>query len=453
MISEDTYCSDIQHVVLKYASDCDYCDLRFGTTIMISLSMLNDQVTQATTQRNRGFFARAKIHDKWGDYFVPSMDLRTGSRALSLAISAARGVRRELVGKLSDFADGGDTFDNRKLAGSLKSGIKALLKRGLDCRVQYSRRYVDEVITTIDGHQSCYQESHVLIMVRLAACGPRGPVTVNGQIAKRGQEPWYPEDLAWLGTNLLARIEEVKLRDEAPSGSFPLILDSNIGAILAHEIFGHGLEADFILESQSPFTGKLGEQVTQHGVTVLDRGNASWGLVRYDRDEEGTGASRTVLIEGGYLVNLIHSRKTAHEFDCLPTGNGRAGGIDKSPIPRISNLQVLPGTASLQEVLKDIRVGIYAEGALGEAFFFPERGLYWVEAESGYLIENGVITRPLSSIAITGTVAELLRDLVVIRVDDFDTLPGFCLKRQQYVPVDVQCPPLYIGRTTISPIE
>lgn len=444
---------DIQHAISKYANECDYCVLRFGTTITTSLSLLNDQVTQATTRRKRGFFARAKIYDKWGDYFVPSIDPRMGSRALSLAISTAHGAMRELGGKLSDFAHCGDIFDNRNLAASLKSSIKALLKRGLDCWVQYSQRYVDEVVTTIDGHQSCYQESYVLIMVRLTACGPRGPVTVNGQIAKRGQEPWYPEDLAQLGTNLLARIEEVKLRDEPPSGSFPLILDSSIGAILAHEIFGHGLEADFVLEGRSPFTGKLDEQVTQHGVTVLDRGNVPWGFARYDCDEEGTGASRTVLIEDGHLVNLIHSRKTAHEFYCSPTGNGRAGGIDESPIPRMSNLQVLPGTASLQEVLKDIRVGVYAEGALGEAYFFPERGVYWVEAESGYLIEDGVITRPLSSIAITGTVAELLRNLVVVRGDNSDTLPGFCLKRQQYVPVDVQCPPLYIGRATISPIE
>ncbi len=443
---------DIQHVISKYANECDYCVLRFGTTITTSLSLLNDQVTQATTQRKRGFFARAKIYDKWGDYFVPSIDPGMGSGALSLAISAAQGVRRELVGKLSDLADGGNTFDNRKLTVSLKSGIKALLKRGLDCRVQYSRRYVDEVVTTIDGHQSCYQESYVLIMLRLTTCGPRGPVTVNGQIVKCGQEPWYPEDLVQLGTNLLARIEEVKLREDAPGGSFPLILDSNIGAILAHEIFGHGLEADFVFEGSSHFTGKLDEQVTQHGVTVLDCGNVSWGFVRYDRDQEGTSASRTVLIEDGRLVNFIHSRKTAHEFDCSPTGNGRAGGIDEPPIPRMGNLQILPGTAFLQEVLKDIRVGVYAEGALGEAFFFPERGLYWVEAESGYLIEDGGITRPLSSIAITGTVAELLRDLVVVRVDDSDTLPGFCLKRQQYVPVDAQCPPLYIGRATISPI-
>lgn len=443
---------DIQHAISKYANECDYCDLRFGTTITTSLSLLNDLATQSITQRKCGFFARARIYDKWGGYFVSSIDPRMGSRALSFAISAARDERRELVGKQSDFAHSGDIFDNENLAASLKSGIKLMLKRGLDCRVQYSQQYVDEVVTTIDGHQSCYRESYLLIMIRLTACGPRGPVTVNGQIAKRGQEPWYPEDLARLGTNLLARIEELKLRDEAPSGSFPLILDSGIGAILAHEIFGHGLEADFVLKGRSPFTGKLDEQVTQYGVTVFDHGNAPWGFVRYDYDQEGTGTSRTVLIEDGHLVNLIHNRKTAHEFDCSPTGNGRAGSIDEWPIPRMSNLQVLPGTASLQEILRDIRVGIYAEGALGEAFFFPERGLYWVEAESGHLIENGVITRPLSSIAMTGTVAELLRNLVVVRVDDSDTLPGFCLKRQQYVPVDAQCPPLYIGRATISPI-
>lgn len=451
MITRTEPSFNIRHIISRYANKCDYCDLRFGMTEMKSASLSNDQVTQLSAQRNYGFFARAKICDKWGEYFASSMNPHVGDRALRLAIDFARGKMKESTSKMNYFVHSCDLPDSTDdLMVSLKDSIEPLLEQGLDWEVQYSQLHINEEIGTKDGHQSCYRQSHVLIMIKLTTCGPRGPISVNGQIAKRDQECWYPKELSSIGKDLLARIEKVKLGDEAPRGSFPIILDSSLGAILVHEIFGHGLEADLVLEGRSPFSVEVSKRVTGHDITVVDCGNVSWGFARYDFDQEGTEASQTILIENGTLESLIHSKKTASESSCLPTGNGRAGSISEPPIPRASNIQVLPGTASLKKILSNMGTGVYAEGALGEAIFIPERGIYWIEAESGYLIEGGAITRPLSSMAITGNAEELLWNMIAVK-GDFSTFPGFCLKRQQYVPVDTRCPPLYIGRATIVP--
>lgn len=442
---------DITRAVLKYSNECDFCSLRFGTNMSISVNMLNDQITQMATVSKSGFFAMARLRNNWGDCFVNSKNSKMGDIALNSAISHARDDVGNSVSKLSNFEDYDNGSDINNLVASLKAGIEPLINRELDWRVQYSQLYLDEEVEVIEGSRSHYEGLYTLIMISLTTHSSRRSITVNDQIAKRGQESWHPEDISQVGKNLSAKIDEIKSRIEAPRGNFPIILDSSLGAMLVHEIFGHGLEADLVFEGISPFAGKLGKQVTRHGITIIDYGNASWGFARYRFDQEGNEASRTVLIEDGYLINLIHNRKTAYEFDCSSTGNGRAGSIASPTISRASNIQVLLGTTSLNELISDIKVGVYAEGALGEVIFFPARDIYWLEAESGYLIEQGEITRPLSSFAITGSVSELLRNMEVIRGEP-NTLPGFCLKRKQYVPVDTQSPPLYIGMATIAPI-
>lgn len=453
MIARTLPIIDMRNLISKYSNECDYCDLRYGITVTSSLKMENGQVTYSTTQRKHGFFAKARIQDEWGDRFVPAIDPKNGSEALRLAVKAARGFRQESNDKISEVDLCPGVPEDGHLLTSLKSSIESLLNRNYQYQVEISQQHIEEDAVTTDGHQSSYQESYGIIMIMFKTHFSRKTTTaVNGQITKRGQAPWQPGDITRLGETLITRIEEGKSRGEAPVGSFPLVLDPNLGSILAHEIFGHGLEADFVLENKSFFANKLNKQVTGQGVTVLDCGNFLWGFVGYDCDQEGSSATPTMLIDNGYLRNFIHSRETAFKFGCQPTGNGRAGSIASITIPRISNLQVLPGATSLAEMVRNINFGVYANRALGEAFFFPERGLYWVEAESGYLIEKGVITRPLSSFAITGTIGELLEHLLVLREEASQTLPGFCLKRQQYVPVDIRCPPIYIGRARISPI-
>ena len=58
----------------------------------------------------------------------------------------------------------------------------------------------------------------------------------------------------------------------APAGEFPVVLSSGWCGVLLHEAVGHGLEGDFNRKGSSVFSGKIGEQVTAKGITVVDDG-------------------------------------------------------------------------------------------------------------------------------------------------------------------------------------
>ncbi len=441
---------DLNRPNSKYKDSCDSWVLRRGRSEITSLRIHNGQVVQSDSCEKNGFFASTRIKEKVGWHFSPSVSPGKENEALEKAVGNARGEKHESVAQVIDrsgFAEKG------AIADSILSGIEALLNSRYECRADYSHRITDEIVTNDEGGRSRFYDSHGLILIRQTAFTSNGTVSVNSQLAKLGNEFWYPEELSKISSSLISRLEDIKDRDEAPAGFYPVILDSETGAILAHEIFGHGLEADYVLNNCSPFSGKKFEKVTRPGITVLDDGQTQWGYVRSGTDQEGTKTEQTTLICDGYLHNYIHSRDTANKFKTEPTGNGRAGCISKPPLPRTGNLQILPGDMTLSEVSKGIRFGIFAERALGEAFYLPERGMYWIEAESGYLIEDGKLTRPVSSFAVTGTVSELLHDLITVGQDSPGSLPGFCLKQNQFVPVDVRCPPLYIGKAAISPLR
>ncbi|MCP4718445.1 MAG: TldD/PmbA family protein [Desulfobacteraceae bacterium] len=450
MTSLTKHALDMDRPISKNTDYCDSWLVRCGTTKIASLKILNGQVIQSDSCEKKGFFASAKVEERLGWHFLSSTSPGKENDVLEKAMEKARSGKQVRGVQKKDRQV---TIENQSIADTILPEIDELLRSDQECLLEYSYRNTDEIIMNDEGGRSRCKDSHVSAMIRQTAFTSNGPITVNSQLTKHGTESVFSKELFEISFGLLSRIEDIKNRDKAPNGFYPVILDSGTGAILAHEIFGHGLEADYVLNNSSPFSGKRFEKVMRSGTTVVDNGLASWGYAKSDTDQEGTKTEQTTLIHEGYLQNYIHTRETANIFKTKPTGNGRAGCISTPPLPRSSNLQILPGDMKLEEICKGIKFGVFAERALGQAFFLPARGVYWIEAESGYLIEDGKLTRPVSSFVVTGTVSKLLHNLIPVGFDILGSLPGFCLKQRQYVPVDVRCPPLYIGKAAISPLR
>ncbi|HNG45515.1 MAG TPA: TldD/PmbA family protein, partial [Elusimicrobiota bacterium] len=129
------------------------------------------------------------------------------------------------------------------------------------------------------------------------------------------------EELARLAARrALAKLEA----PSAPAGEMAVVISSQAGGTLIHEAIGHALEADSVQDGSSPhFAGKIGKVVANEKVTVMDDPTRDGHRGSFHRDDEGTPAERTVLVEGGVLKTYLYDRRTAAAAGRVSNGHGR----------------------------------------------------------------------------------------------------------------------------------
>lgn len=247
------------------------------------------------------------------------------------------------------------------------------------------------------------------------------------------------------------RIAAVNLRAEAaPAGQMDVMLGAGWPGILLHEAIGHGLEGDFNRKKTSAFAGLMGQRIAAPGVTVLDDGTLPDRRGSITIDDEGTPSARNVLIEDGILVGYMQDRQNARLMGVAPTGNGRRESYGHAPMPRMTNTYMLGGAARRDDLLTDLRDGLYAVGFGGGQVDITS-GKFVFSCTEAYRVRNGVIGAPVKGATIIGDGPTALRQIRAI-ADDMTLDPGIgnCGKQGQWVPVGVGQPSLLIGGLTVG---
>ncbi|MFX0096549.1 MAG: TldD/PmbA family protein [Candidatus Hodarchaeota archaeon] len=211
-----------------------------------------------------------------------------------------------------------------------------------------------------------------------------------------------------------------------PSGRFPVVLDPQMAGLIAHESFGHGLEADQVLRDRSFLSGYLEKRVASDPVTISDDSAAEGLYGSYYFDDEGIKSRKNILVENGILKSFIHTRETASMMNASVTANGRAQDFSRRIYVRMSNTYFEKGDHSFEELIEDIKHGIYLAKA-SHGMEDPLGGGIQVGSMKAYLIEKGETTQLLRAAALSGNVLDLLMKVSAIG-KDFRLDPGTCGK-------------------------
>ena len=236
-----------------------------------------------------------------------------------------------------------------------------------------------------------------------------------------------------------------------PSGKISVILDPTMAGLIAHESFGHGLEADQILRDRSYLKVKLNTQVASKICNIYDTPSYGNGIGTYFFDDEGILAGKNLLVENGILKNFIYDRRTATEFNSKPQGNGRRESFAHPIHPRMSNTYFSPGDYNLEEMIAEVKDGVMiVHGSFGMED--PLGGGLQGTSKKGYLIKSGEIVKTLKAVAISGSVLELLRNIDAISNNTIKLDGGTCGKGEEdYVPVSSGGPYIRVKKALISP--
>jgi len=254
----------------------------------------------------------------------------------------------------------------------------------------------------------------------------------------------------WQGTVREAlRVAVVNLSAiPAPAGVMDVVLGPGWPGILLHEAVGHGLEGDFNRKGTSAFAGLMGQRVAAPGVSVLDDGTLPDRRGSLSFDDEGTPSARNMLIEDGILVGYMQDRQNARLMGVPATGNGRRESHAHAPMPRMTNTYMLGGDTAPEDILSDLRDGVYAVG-FGGGQVDITNGKFVFSCTEAYRVENGKLGAPLKGATLIGDGATAMRQIRAIGNDmALDPGMGNCGKAGQWVPVGVGQPTLMIGGLT-----
>lgn len=241
-------------------------------------------------------------------------------------------------------------------------------------------------------------------------------------------------DLVNLGEEAQRAAIRLLAAERAPSGKMPLIADRDLTGVYIHEALGHPCEADLVAAGDSCLDGKLGHQIGNDIVTVVDDPTMMGGYGAYPVDDEGVNTREKVLIKNGVLTEYLNHRETAHHFDVDPNGGARAQDGLHHPLVRMSNTMIQGGHhADMDELMEDIEYGVYACGTRGGQVD-TGRGSFQFAAQEAWLIENGELTRPLKDVSVSGLTLQILKNVDGLTRDAMLASPGFCGKGQT-VPV------------------
>ena len=236
----------------------------------------------------------------------------------------------------------------------------------------------------------------------------------------------------------------------APAGVMDVALGPGWPGILLHEAIGHGLEGDFNRKGSSAFAGLMGERIASPGVTVLDDGTIPNRRGSITVDDEGTPSGKNVLIEDGILVGYMQDRQNARLMGVEATGNGRRESFAHPPMPRMTNTYMQGGDAAPEEIVAEVKDGIYAVG-FGGGQVDITNGKFVFSCTEAYRVEYGKVGAPVKGATLIGDGATALKGIRAIGNDmALDPGMGNCGKAGQWVPVGVGQPTLLIGGLTVG---
>jgi len=219
-----------------------------------------------------------------------------------------------------------------------------------------------------------------------------------------------------------------------PSGEFDVVMDPELTGVFIHEALGHAVEADAVKNGDSILAGRLGEKIAVESLTVVDDPTLPGRFGSYVYDDEGIMARRVEIIRDGVLVNYLNDRETSALLGLEPNGHGRAQGYNYQPLVRMSNTYVEPGDWSFDEMVAEVKRGLYMIGDKGGEVD-TANGTFTFGAKEGYIIENGEIKEQVRDVALSGSILDVLKNIRAVGDDLKVDFPGYCGKGQ-WVPVD-----------------
>ena len=367
--------------------------------------------------------------------------------ALDRAYAWAEATRQRAVARVAvaDAAPRGDYLSPNERPLPARRELFAMVA-AIDASAQIDGRIVDSLASvetctathrylTNRGGDVTQRFRFVSPNIRVSASDRRDTQTrslagqYNGYCQQGGYEVLMRSAFETSGATVAADALALLEAPNCPSGKMDLLLMPDQMMLQIHESIGHPLELDRILGDERNFAGTSFVTLDmfghyQYGSPLL---NVSFDPSRaqqfasYAFDDEGMAATRQAVIENGVLVRplggALSQARARHllgeHVDLGGVANTRAAGWNRAPIDRMANLNIEPGSSSLDEMIASIERGVMMKTNVSWSID-DSRNKFQFGCEWGRLIENGKLTRIVKNPNYRGVSANFWRSLRMV---------------------------------------
>src|SRR5215471_7414524 len=260
------------------------------------------------------------------------------------------------------------------------------------------------LVTSSGFHGSYLRSSQGLSMTAITGEGTSMERDYDFTSAPHAADLLSPETVGRsAGERTVARFNPRKVE----TCKVPVVFDPRVAGSLVGHVVG-AINGASIARKTSFLKDKLGQQLFAKNIRIIDDPLRKRGLRSQTFDAEGVAVKKTALIDEGVLTTWLLDCATARELGLTTTGHAHRG-VSSSPSPGPYNLHLEPGTPTPAELISDIRQGFYVTDLIGSGV----NGVTgdYSRGASGFWIENGKITYPVSEVTIAGHLFEVFKSM------------------------------------------
>lgn len=413
------------------ASGAEYGDIRLLDSTVQTITGEDRRIASVRESTDRGFGIRVLYHGGWGFAASSVCSLEEVPRVADLAVEIARGSASLAIEKV-------------KLADEPVHRDQVVTTRRIDPFAVSTEKKTTLLLETMELLQQ--QAGVVRSSASLWACRDRklfvstegthlefdllalhGEMTATASRHGRFATRSYATPHLRTGYEL---IEDANLLSEAPriagqavekvnapaidAGSYDLVLDPEHLSLTMHESCGHPSELDRALGYEANYAGTSFLTTEKRGtfrygsphVNLVADNTETTTLAATGYDDDGVACQRWDIVRDGIFVGYCTNREVAPKIgESRSRGSNRADSWSSVPMVRIANIGLEPGTGSLEDLIVDVKKGIYIEGH-GSYSIDQRRYNFQFGGDAFWLIERGKRTHMVRDVVYHGITPE-----------------------------------------------
>jgi PmbA protein len=193
---------------------------------------------------------------------------------------------------------------------------------------------------------------------------------------------------------------------KVPSGRATVVYDPRVSVGLVGHLAG-AINGASIARKTSFLRDRMGQPVFSSAIRITDDPTRPRGMASRPFDGEGVAGGPLDVVSGGVLQTWFLDSATARELGLQTNGRAARGG--GNPSPGATNLTLLPGEQSPEEMIREIGSGLYVTELIGHGASIVTGD--YSRGAAGFIIENGKLGHPVSEVTIAGNLTDMFREM------------------------------------------
>lgn len=396
----------------------DQADALMGSGTSISVGRRLGKVEEIERAESNAIGLRVFVGRQSAIVSSGAVDPEGFDRLAEQAVAMARVVPED---RFSDIPDAPPPSDAASLDmdDATEPSVDALMARAAaaeDAALEFPG------ISNSEGAGASWSRSHVALATSRGFAGAYtrsshgvsvSPIAGEGVTMQRDYEysaSVHGEDLAdpaGLGRAAAERAVS-RLNPVRPAtAKLPVVYHPRVaGSLLGH--FTGAINGAAIARGTSFLKDSMGKAIFLPGISIIDDPLRRRGLRSRSFDGEGQPVSRRALIEKGTLTTWLLDSRSAAQLG-LKTSGHAARGTSGPPSPAPSNLYMEPGTLSAEDLIADIKLGLYVIELIGMGV----NGITgdYSRGAAGFMIRDGKLAEPVAELTIAGNLRDMFMNL------------------------------------------